>query len=97
LDGSDLRNFPIETRKATLASLLRKPGALRLSEHIAANDLRVFAHACRSGARVQSVRSQPRPHAYRIEVPQAAAHRCPQPHFVTETWPVHPSEALQSA
>jgi bifunctional non-homologous end joining protein LigD len=33
LDGSDLRNLPIETRKATLASLLRKPGALRLSEH----------------------------------------------------------------
>jgi bifunctional non-homologous end joining protein LigD len=50
LDGSDLRNLPIETRKATLASLLRKPGALRLSEHIAADGLRVFAHACRLGA-----------------------------------------------
>jgi hypothetical protein len=36
LDGDDLRNLPVETRKATLASLLRKPGALRLSEHIAA-------------------------------------------------------------
>jgi ATP-dependent DNA ligase len=31
LDGDDLRGFAIETRKATLASLLRKPGALRLS------------------------------------------------------------------
>jgi ATP-dependent DNA ligase len=50
LDGSDLRNLPIETRKATLASLLRKPGPLRLSEHIAADGLRVFAHACRLGA-----------------------------------------------
>jgi hypothetical protein len=50
LDGSDLRSLPIETRKATLASLLRKPGALRLTEHIAADGLRVFAHACRLGA-----------------------------------------------
>jgi bifunctional non-homologous end joining protein LigD len=50
LDGDDLRSLPIETRKATLASLLRKPGALRLSEHIAADGLRVFAHACRLGA-----------------------------------------------
>jgi hypothetical protein len=30
LDGDDLRNLPIETRKATLASLLRKPCALLL-------------------------------------------------------------------
>jgi hypothetical protein len=37
-------------RKATLGSLLRKPGALRLSEHIAPDGLRVFAHACRLGA-----------------------------------------------
>ena len=50
LDGDDLRALPIETRKATLASLLRKPGALRLSEHIVADGLRVFAHACRLGA-----------------------------------------------
>jgi bifunctional non-homologous end joining protein LigD len=34
LDCSVLRNLPIETRKATLASLLRKPGTLRLSEHM---------------------------------------------------------------
>jgi ATP-dependent DNA ligase len=50
LDGDDLRSLPIETRKATLASLLRKPGALRLSEHIAADGPEVFAHACRLGA-----------------------------------------------
>jgi ATP-dependent DNA ligase len=50
LDGSDLRKLPIETRKATLASLLRKPGVLRLSEHISAEGPEVFAHACRLGA-----------------------------------------------
>ena len=35
LDGTDLRREPIETRKATLASVLRKsrPG-LRLNEHL---------------------------------------------------------------
>ena len=50
LDGSDLRGMPIETRKATLASLLRKSGAIRLSEHVAADGPQVFAHACRLGA-----------------------------------------------
>ena len=50
LDGDDLRSLPIETRKATLASLLRKAMALRLSEHVAAEGPHVFAHACRLGA-----------------------------------------------
>ena len=50
LDGDDLRSLPIETRKATLASLLRNPGAIRLSEHISADGPEVFAHACRLGA-----------------------------------------------
>jgi bifunctional non-homologous end joining protein LigD len=50
LDGSDMRSMPIETRKATLASLLRMPGALRLSERISADGPEVFAHACRLGA-----------------------------------------------
>ena len=50
LDGDDLRVLPIETRKATLASLLRKAMALRLSEHVAAEGPHVFAHACRLGA-----------------------------------------------
>ena len=36
LDGTDLRREPIEVRKATLASILRKsrPG-VRLNEHLA--------------------------------------------------------------
>jgi bifunctional non-homologous end joining protein LigD len=48
----DMRREPIETRKATLASLLRKgkPG-VRLNEHIAhPNGAAVFHHACRLGA-----------------------------------------------
>jgi bifunctional non-homologous end joining protein LigD len=50
LDGNDLRGLPIETRRATLASLLRNPGAVRFSDHILANGPDVFAHACRLGA-----------------------------------------------
>jgi bifunctional non-homologous end joining protein LigD len=51
LDGQDLRREPLETRKVTLASLLRgcKPG-LRLVEHLAhdGGDV-VYRHACRLG------------------------------------------------
>ena len=53
MDGLDMRREPIETRKATLASLLRKgmPG-VRLNEHIAhPNGAAVFHHACKLGAR----------------------------------------------
>jgi bifunctional non-homologous end joining protein LigD len=52
MDGLDMRREPIETRKATLASLLRKgkPG-VRLNEHIAhPNGAAVFQHACKLGA-----------------------------------------------
>ena len=49
LDGNDMRSLPIETRRATLASLLRNHGAVRFSEHILANGPEVFAHACRLG------------------------------------------------
>jgi bifunctional non-homologous end joining protein LigD len=52
LDGLDMRREPIETRKATLASLLRKgnPG-VRLNKHIAhPNGAAVFQHACKLGA-----------------------------------------------
>jgi bifunctional non-homologous end joining protein LigD len=49
-DGSDLRRMPLETRKATLASLLKQSGVIRLSEHISAEGPDVFAHACRLGA-----------------------------------------------
>ena len=51
LDGQDLRREPIEGRKTTLASILRKcrPG-VRLNEHLAHDSgLTVFAHACRLG------------------------------------------------
>jgi bifunctional non-homologous end joining protein LigD len=53
LDGIDLRREPIETRKATLASILRRsslPG-VHLNEHIAhPKGAVVFQHACRLGA-----------------------------------------------
>jgi bifunctional non-homologous end joining protein LigD len=61
LDGTDLRREPIETRKAALASVLRKsrPG-LRLNEHLAHPEGHVvFQHACELGCegdRVQAAR-----------------------------------------
>jgi bifunctional non-homologous end joining protein LigD len=51
LDGTDLRREPIEVRKATLASFLRKsrPG-VRMNEHMEHPDgLTVFQHACKMG------------------------------------------------
>jgi bifunctional non-homologous end joining protein LigD len=50
VNGDDLRREPLEVRKATLASLLRRaaPG-LRLNEHIEADGPTVFAHACKMG------------------------------------------------
>ena len=50
LDGDNLRNLPIETPKATLASLLRKSVTLQLSERISADGPQVFAEACKLGA-----------------------------------------------
>jgi bifunctional non-homologous end joining protein LigD len=50
LDGQDLRREPLETRKATLASLLRRsPLGLRLNEHLAHDGELVFRHACKMG------------------------------------------------
>jgi len=50
IDGEDLRREPLETRKATLASLLRKHTAgVRLCEHIEADGELVFQHACKMG------------------------------------------------
>ena len=48
--GQDLRREPLETRKATLASLLRGslPG-LRLNEHLVHDGESVFRHACKLG------------------------------------------------
>ena len=51
LDGTDLRREPIEVRKATLASILRKnrPG-VRLNEHMEHPEgAVVFQHACKMG------------------------------------------------
>jgi bifunctional non-homologous end joining protein LigD len=50
LDGEDLRREPLDTRKATLASLLRGslPG-LRLNEHLPHDGESVFWHACKMG------------------------------------------------
>src|SRR6266436_2387980 len=49
-NGDDPRREPLDTRKATLASVLRRaaPG-LRLNEHIEADGPTVFAHACKMG------------------------------------------------
>jgi bifunctional non-homologous end joining protein LigD len=49
LNGTDLRREPIEVRKATLASILRKARhGVRLNEHLEHPDgLAVFQHACK--------------------------------------------------
>jgi bifunctional non-homologous end joining protein LigD len=50
LDGQDLRREPLETRKATLASLLRgSRSGLRLNEHLTHPGDVVFRHACKMG------------------------------------------------
>ena len=59
LDGSDMRREPIEVRKATLASILRKsrPG-VRLNEHLEHPDgIAVFEHACQMGLRGDRVQA----------------------------------------
>jgi bifunctional non-homologous end joining protein LigD len=49
-DGVDLCREPIETRKATLASLLRGAGAgLRLNEHFEHSGEVIYRHACKLG------------------------------------------------
>jgi bifunctional non-homologous end joining protein LigD len=51
LDGNDLRREPIETRKATLTSLVRGQGkaAIRFNEHLTEDGELVFRHACKLG------------------------------------------------
>ena len=51
LDGTDLRREPLEVRKATLASILRKAKeGVRLNQHLAHDcGLTVFQHACALG------------------------------------------------
>jgi bifunctional non-homologous end joining protein LigD len=51
LDGADMSWEPIEVRKATLASVLRKSRhGVRFNEHLEHPDgIAVFQHACRMG------------------------------------------------
>ena len=51
LDGTDMRREPIEVRKATLASILRKSRhGVRFNEHLEYPDgVAVFQHACKMG------------------------------------------------
>ena len=50
LSGDDLRREALQVRKATLKSIIGKAGpGLRLNEHIEADGLTVFAHACKMG------------------------------------------------
>jgi bifunctional non-homologous end joining protein LigD len=51
LDGTNMRREPIEVRKATLASILRKScHGVRLNGHLEHPDgALVFAHACKMG------------------------------------------------
>jgi len=79
-DGDDLRALPLETRKATLASLLRKAVTIRLSEHVEADGPDVFAQACTLGAegivskRLGSrYRSGPCPDWIKVKNPEAIA------------------------
>jgi bifunctional non-homologous end joining protein LigD len=59
LNGADLRREPIEVRKATLASILRKSRhGVRLNEHLEHPDgLTVFQHACKMGLEGMSRRA----------------------------------------
>jgi len=66
LDDQDLRREPLETRKATLASLLRgcQPG-VRLNGHLEHNDGEiVFHHACALGC--EGIVSKRRGSSYRM-------------------------------
>src|SRR6185437_1506498 len=53
LDGHNLRNLPLERRKAILQALLRdadNPDFLRFSEHLDTNGIDIFNKACQLGA-----------------------------------------------
>ena len=55
---------PLEVRKATLASVLAKPGpGIRFNEHIEGDGPTVFAHACKLG--LEGIVSKRKDSAYR--------------------------------
>lgn len=65
LDGRDLRREPLEVRKATLASVLRKaaPG-VQLNEHLEHDDGQVvFRHAASSDSKASCPSARDRPQA----------------------------------
>jgi ATP-dependent DNA ligase len=64
LNGDDLRNEPLEVRKATLQSLLRnaKPG-VRYTEHLNGDGEIIFKHACKLG--LEGIVSKRRDFPYR--------------------------------
>ena len=47
LNGEDLRDQPMQDRKAKLARLLRGCDGIRFTEHLEEDGARVFEHACR--------------------------------------------------
>jgi bifunctional non-homologous end joining protein LigD len=83
LDGQDLRREPLETRKATLASLLRKRQiGIALCEHLEGDGETIFGHACRLGCegivskrRSSSYRSGRTPDWIKVKNPAAPAVR----------------------
>jgi bifunctional non-homologous end joining protein LigD len=68
LDGQDLRRELVETRKATLASVLRGcRSGLQFNQHLAYPGDVVFAHACKMGLEgivskrpIEVLKSEPR-------------------------------------
>ena len=82
LDGTDLRREPIEVRKATLASILRKSRhGVRLNEHLEHDGgLAVFRTPARWGSKASSLkrlgsryRSGPSPDWLKFKNPEAPA------------------------
>jgi bifunctional non-homologous end joining protein LigD len=63
LDGDGLRRHPWETRRATLAGLVRKAGSgIRLSEHLDGDGATIFRHACLLGAEGIVAKRRDRPY-----------------------------------
>jgi bifunctional non-homologous end joining protein LigD len=78
LDGQDIRREPLETRKATLASLLRKgPLGIALSEHLEGDGELVFRHACKMGLEgiISKRRNSPYRHVIELDQEQEPGER----------------------
>ena len=82
LNGDDLRQDPLQVRKATLTSVVAKAGAgIRFNEHLESDDGEaVFRHACKMGLvgivskrKDSSYRSGRSPHWLKMKNPACAA------------------------